>query len=258
MKWLRIRHRGEESFGRLVETDAGASVQRCRGDLFGHNEADGAPLPLADIEWLTPCQPGQMLALWNNFRAAAEKNNWTPPTDPLYFVKTANCYAAHGQAIARPTGFDGRVLYEGELAIVIGRETRSVSVMDAPAHIFGYTCANDLTAFDLLNRDPGFAQWTRAKSFDGFGPFGPVIATDFDPAQAHVRTVVAGRERQNYPLSDMFFSPAEMVSLISQHHTLRAGDVILCGTSIGAGPVKPDSLVEVTIDGIGTLSNVYG
>lgn len=253
MKWMRYRYRGEEGFGLLQ----GDQVQPCRGDLFGVNEGHGEPLPLADIEWLTPCRPTQMLALWNNFRAAAEKNGWATPREPLYFVKTTNSHAAHRQPIAQPTGYDGRVAYEGELAIVIGRETRSVAVADAPAHIFGYTCANDLTALELLHRDPSFPQWTRAKGFDGFGIFGPVIETVFDIAQAHVRTTVAGRERQNYPLADMFFNPAELVSHLSQGHTLLAGDVILCGTSLGVLPMKPGSLVEVTIDGIGTLANVY-
>jgi 2-keto-4-pentenoate hydratase/2-oxohepta-3-ene-1,7-dioic acid hydratase in catechol pathway len=270
MKWLRYRHRGEEGFGLLVQTPPTTPtrpttqtlqdelVQPCRGEMFGANEPVGAPLPVADIEWLTPCRPGQMLALWNNFRAAAQKFDWATPAEPLYFAKTPNSFAAHGQPVAQPAGYDGRVAYEGELAIVIGRETRAVSVADAPSHIFGYTCANDLTALELLQRDPSFPQWTRAKGFDGFGIFGPVIETEFDIAQAHVRTLVAGRERQNYPLSDMFFGPAELVSRLSQDRTLQAGDVILCGTSLGVLPMKPGSRVEVTIDGIGTLANVYG
>jgi 2-keto-4-pentenoate hydratase/2-oxohepta-3-ene-1,7-dioic acid hydratase in catechol pathway len=149
------------------------------------------------------------------------------------------------------------VAYEGELAIVIGRQARQVSVDDAPAHILGYTCANDVTAIELLNRDPSFAQWSRAKGFDGFGVFGPVIDTDFDPSTGHVITRVDGRERQNYPLADMFFSPAELVSLLSKDVTLEAGDVILCGTSLGVLPMKPGARVEIMIEGIGTLANVY-
>ena len=254
MKWMRYHHAGEDGFGLLQ----GDHVQPHRGEMFGANEPVGAPLPLADISWRTPCQPAAMLALWNNFHAAAEKFGWTPPTDPLYFVKTPNSFAPHGAPIAVPPSYAGRVLYEGELAVVIGRTTHGVSVDEAHSHIFGYTCANDLTALDLLFANPAFPQWTRAKGFDRFGIFGPVIETDFDPAGAQVRTVVAGRERQNYAVADMFFSPAELVSRISQDMTLQAGDVILCGTSLGAAPMKPGSLVEVHIEGIGTLANTYG
>ncbi len=255
MKWMRYRHEGLNGFGTLQ----GDFVQPYQGELFGTHAAVGAPLPLARVVWRTPCTPGKMLALWNNFRAAAAKNTWAPPADPLYFVKTPNSYAPHAQPVLQPVGYQGRVLFEGELAIVIGRQTCRVSPEAAPAHVFGYTCANDMTAIDLLNADPAFPQWTRAKGFDGFGVFGPVIDTDFDPTRpgAAVRTVVAGRERQNYAVADMFFSPAELVSRISHDMTLEAGDVILCGTSLGAGSLKPGQLVEVVIDGIGTLSSVY-
>jgi 2-keto-4-pentenoate hydratase/2-oxohepta-3-ene-1,7-dioic acid hydratase in catechol pathway len=150
------------------------------------------------------------------------------------------------------------VAYEGELAIVIGRRTQRVSLEEAANHILGYSCANDVTAIELLNRDPSFAQWSRAKGFDRFGVVGPVIDTEFDPAQGSVRTLVDGRERQNYALSDMFFTPHELVSRISHDVTLEAGDVILCGTSLGVLPMKPGARVEVVIDGIGTLANLYG
>ena len=256
MKWMRYRHAGQDGFGSLEAS----FVQPYGGDLFGAKQAHGSPLPLAEITWRTPCDPSKMLALWNNFRAAAEKNNWTPPTDPLYFVKTPNSFAPHARAIRQPKAYEGRVLFEGELAVVIGREASCVSVEAAADHVFGYTCANDVTALDLLNRDPSFQQWTRAKGFDGFGVFGPVIDTDFDPRQpgAAVRTLVGGRERQNYAIADMFFGPLELVSRLSHDMTLFPGDVILCGTSLGAGALKAGSQVDVSIEGIGTLSNTFG
>ena len=108
-------------------------------------------------------------------------------------------------------------------------------------YIFGYTCVNDVTAAEILNKDPGFAQWTRAKSFDTFGVFGPVIATDVDPNLLVVRTLLNDQERQNYPVSDAIFGPAALVSLISRDMTLEAGDVIACGTSVGVGSMKPGS-----------------
>jgi len=253
MKWLRCRDRGADSWA-LLEGDSIAIVD---GSPFGHHTDTGRRLPLAQVDWLTPCRPTKMLALWNNYGAAAAKNGWTRPAEPLWFLKSPNSFAAHGQAIPPPRGYDGRVAYEGELAIVIGRRARDVPVGDAAAHILGYTCANDVTALELLQRDPSFPQWARAKGFDGFGVFGPVIDTAFEPAGASVRTTVDGRERQNYPLSDMFFPPHELVSLLSRDVTLEPGDVILCGTSLGVLPMKPGARVEVSIEGIGTLANVY-
>lgn len=253
MKWMRFRHRGDAGFGRLE----GQAVAVHRGDLFAAPEPTGEHVAVDEVEWLVPCRPGKVIGLWNNFAAAAEKNGWSRPAEPLYFLKTPNSFSAHGAPIPQPRGYDGRVAYEGELAIVIGRRASTVTPADAAAHIFGYTCANDVTAMELLHRDPSFAQWTRAKGFDGFCPLGPVIETDFDAARATLRTTVAGRERQNYPLADMFFPPAELVSRLSHDMTLDPGDVILCGTSLGVLPMKAGSRVEVTIDGVGTLANVF-
>jgi 2-keto-4-pentenoate hydratase/2-oxohepta-3-ene-1,7-dioic acid hydratase in catechol pathway len=149
------------------------------------------------------------------------------------------------------------VVYEGELGIVIGKRASSVSESEAAAHIFGYTCINDVTAIELLNKDASFDQWTRAKSFDTFGVFGPVIATDIDPMALTIKTFLNDQERQNYPVADMVFPPAKLVSLISQDMTLEPGDVIACGTSIGVGSMKPGSEVRIVIDGVGELINRY-
>jgi 2-keto-4-pentenoate hydratase/2-oxohepta-3-ene-1,7-dioic acid hydratase in catechol pathway len=117
----------------------------------------GSPVPLVAITALPPCRPGKIIGLWNNFRAAADKNGWAVPAEPLYFLKSPGAAAAHGQAIPVPGSYDGRVAYEGELVIVIGRRARAVPVEQAGEHIFGYTCGNDVTAMELLNRDPAFA-----------------------------------------------------------------------------------------------------
>lgn len=253
MKWLRFRHQGRTAFGVLE----GEQVAVHSGDMFGESEATGERLPVAELEWLTPSVPGKMIGLWNNFHAAAEKNGWATPAEPLYFLKAPSSLCAHGQPIRAPSSYDGRVIYEGELAVVIGRTASAVSAEEAQACIFGYSCANDVTAMELLNRDPSFPQWTRAKGFDTFGAFGPVVDTGFDPAQGEVVVLLNGRERQRYPLADMIFPPALLVSMISQDMTLHPGDVILCGTSLGVLPMKPGMRVEVVIDGIGTLANDY-
>jgi 2-keto-4-pentenoate hydratase/2-oxohepta-3-ene-1,7-dioic acid hydratase in catechol pathway len=254
MQWLRFQYQTEIAVG-VVE---GGNVRRHAGQMFEEFEPAGDPIPLVDVQMLAPCVPGKIIGLWNNFRAAAEKNGWSAPAEPLYFLKSPTSACGHQQAIPVPSSYSGRVAFEGELVVVIGRRACAVSTDEAALHIFGYSCGNDLTALELLHRDPSFGQWTRAKSFDGFAAFGPVIETDFDPAQMHLRTLVSGRERQNYPLSDMFFSPVEIVHHISQDMTLEPGDLIYCGTSLGVLPMKAGTTVEVIIDGIGTLSNVYG
>jgi 2-keto-4-pentenoate hydratase/2-oxohepta-3-ene-1,7-dioic acid hydratase in catechol pathway len=196
-----------------------------------------------------------VLALWNNFKIAAEKNGWSAPTEPLYFLKSPNSYSHHLQTVIRPSQEIGRVVYEAELGIVIGRRGRDIPLEEAAHYIFGYTCVNDVTAVELLRSDTSFEQWTRAKNFDGFTPFGPYIETELDCTSAIVTAKVNGRERQNYSVSDMFFSPQELVSKLSRGMTLEVGDIISCGTSLGAMPWQNETLVEVSIEGIGTLSN---
>ncbi|WP_395697073.1 fumarylacetoacetate hydrolase family protein [Methylocella sp.] len=253
--WCRIEHEGRPRAGVLE----GESIRLHEGSCpLAPGAATGEETPAAGARWLTPTAAGKMVALWNNFHAAAQKNGWAIPSEPLYFLKTPQCFAAHAQPIPQPRAHDGRVFYEGELGIVVGRTCRAIAPEEAEAHIFGYTCVDDVTAMELLTRDASFAQWTRAKNFDGFGAFGPVVATGLDPLALRVRTLVNGRERQNYGLDDMIFTPAELVARISADLTLEPGDVIACGTSLGVLPMKPGTTVEVVIEGVGVLRNVYG
>lgn len=252
--WARIEHEGRARIG----TVDGDLVRLHEGTIFDPGPPTGEAVAATDARWLTPTEPSKMVALWNNFRAAAEKNGWAIPAEPLTFLKAPNSFAAHGQTIPVPKSYGGRVAYEGELGVVIGRTCSAVSPQEAACHILGYTCVNDVTAMELLQRDPSFAQWTRAKNFDGFGVFGPVVATGLDPASLTVRTLINGRERQNYRVDDMIFPPAELVSRISQDMTLVPGDIIACGTSLGVLPMKAGTVVEIAIDGIGTLRNRYG
>jgi len=252
-RWLRFRQGGKTGFGVLN----GTTVHEWQGDMFGECSPTGAIFTVAEIELLTPTQPSKVIALWNNFKALGEKLNLAVPAEPLYLVKTPNSYLATGQTI-RPPKCEGKVVFEGELGIVIGKTATAVSEQDALSHVFGYTCANDVTVADILNRDPSFAQWVRAKGFDTFCPMGPVVATGLDPATLTITTLLDGQIRQHYPISDMRFSVAQLVSLISMDMTLNPGDVILCGTSVGVGSMKPGSRIEVDIAGIGRLSNPYG
>jgi 2-keto-4-pentenoate hydratase/2-oxohepta-3-ene-1,7-dioic acid hydratase in catechol pathway len=250
--WVRFAHSaGAQGFGQLQSGD----VIEFEGSLFGDKAPTGRRFPLGEVTLLAPCEPSKMLALWNNFHALAAKLEKSVPGHPLFLIKPSTCINGPSAPIRRPSQYAGKIVYEGELGIVIGRRCQNVSPDDAAAHIFGYTCVNDVTAAQLLDEDPNFAQWTRAKGFDGFGCIGPSIATEIDFAQAHVRTVLDGAERQNYPLSDMIFSPAHIVSHVSHDLTLLPGDVIACGTSIGVGSMKDGARVSVSIDGIGSLDN---
>ncbi|MGR4869562.1 fumarylacetoacetate hydrolase family protein [Variovorax sp. LARHSF232] len=251
--WLRFRHAGKTGFGTL----AGNTVHEWRGDMFGACEPTGTIHGLAEVQLLSPTAPSKVIALWNNFKALGEKLNLAVPAEPLYLLKSPNSFAAHDEPIKKPL-CEGKVVFEGELGIVIGKTCTAVSETDAPDHVFGYTCANDVTVADILNRDASFAQWVRAKGFDTFCPMGPVVATGLDPATLTVTTLLDGQIRQHYPISDMRFSAAQLVSLISMDMTLYPGDVILCGTSVGVGSMKPGSTVEVEISDIGRLSNRFG
>jgi 2-keto-4-pentenoate hydratase/2-oxohepta-3-ene-1,7-dioic acid hydratase in catechol pathway len=227
------------------------------GDLFASPKPTGERVAIDQVVCLPPCAPGKFIGLWNNFRAAAEKAGNAIPAEPLYFIKPATSYAGPGEEIRPPANYDGRVVFEGELGIVIGRRAHCVTPEEARACIFGYTVVNDVTALDLIGRDASFAQWTRAKGADGFGVFGPVIATDLDPQKLVVRSILNGRERQNYPVSDAIFAPHQVVSQLSFDMTLEPGDVIALGTSLGAAPMKPGATIEIVIDGIGALVNRF-
>jgi 2-keto-4-pentenoate hydratase/2-oxohepta-3-ene-1,7-dioic acid hydratase in catechol pathway len=251
--WIRFQHAGATGFGTLEDD----RIAVHEGDMFDAPAATGEHLSLQQITPLAPTAAGKMLALWNNFHALATKLNQEIPAEPLYFIKANGAYLGTGGVIRKPPSYDGKVVFEGELGIVIGKQCRAVSEADAGDHVFGYTCINDVTAVELIAKDATFAQWTRAKSFDSFGVFGPVVATGLDPSTLSIRTLLNDQERQNYPVSDMIFAPLTIVSLISRDMTLHPGDVICCGTSVGVGSMKPGSTITVTIEGIGTLANRY-
>ncbi|WP_395703088.1 fumarylacetoacetate hydrolase family protein [Aquabacterium sp.] len=253
-RWIRFDRNGRPSFGVLHDDDV---VHEYRGDLFGEKEPTGERFPLAGLTLLTPSEPTKVIALWNNFHALGDKLKLPVPAEPLYLLKAPNSYLPANAPIRQPR-CEGKVVFEGELGIVIGRTCSAVPESEALDHVFGYTCANDVTVADILHRDASFAQWTRAKGFDTFCPMGPVVTSGLDASKLQVTTWLDGQQRQHYPISDMRFSVSQLVSLISFDMTLHPGDVILCGTSIGVGSMKPGSTVEVEIGGIGKLSNRYG
>jgi 2-keto-4-pentenoate hydratase/2-oxohepta-3-ene-1,7-dioic acid hydratase in catechol pathway len=255
--WVRFaRPEGAEGFGML--DDAAGRIAVHAGDIFADPAPTGESLARDAVRLLAPVRPGAFFGLWNNFHALAAKTGAAIPETPLWFLKAGSCLLDPEGTIQPPAGYTGKVLYEGELGLVIGRRCKDADEAEAAAAIFGLTVVNDVTALDILTADPSFPQWARAKSCDSFGPVGPAIATGLDWSERQVRVALNGRVRQDYPLADMIIPPARIVSLLSREVTLRPGDLIACGTSVGALPMRAGMTVEVTIDGIGTLRNVMG
>ena len=242
---------GSPGFGSLD----GSQIAEHQGSGYLDAVATGRRIALSDVRLAAPCTPTKVIALWNNFRALGEKLGKAAPAHPLFLIKPATSVIGTGDAIRRPQRYAGKIVFEGELGIVIGRQCSNVSVADASSYILGYTCVNDVTAAEIIGEDENFAQWTRSKGFDTFSCIGPAINTALDWSAARVVTVLDGSERQNYPLSDMIFTPPEIVSHLSGDLTLYPGDVIAVGTSIGVGSMKDGSHVTISIEGIGELRN---
>ena len=256
-QWIRFEHEGQEHFGALKDD----MIAVHEGDMFGVNNASGTMIKLLDVTVLTPCTPTKILGLWNNFHATAEKTGLPRPEHPWYFVMTPNTYAATNTTIRKPAACSGKILFEGELGVVIGKTCKDVAEADVHDYIFGYTCVNDVTALEHLFAEEKFAHWTRGKCFDGFGVFGPAITTDVNPDGLSIKTFLEGDDqvqvRQNFPVSDMFYQPREIVSRISHDMTLEQGDIISCGTSVGAGAMRDGWTVRISIEGVGELVNMY-
>ena len=253
-RWLRFEQDGKLEFGTLED----GVIRILEGDMFAGPSPTDRTVALSDVRLRTPSDPNKMICLWNNFHQLAAKNDFAQPKEPLWFLKAPNAYWPANKPIERPATYAGKIIYEGELGVVIGKKCFNIGEAEAGDYIFGYTCVNDVTAVDLLRKDKSFEQWARAKSFDTFGVFGPVIETGCDPLRLSVKTVLNGKERQNYPVADMFFPPHKLVAAISKDVTLMPGDIIACGTSLGAGTMgDAHNVVEIVIDGVGSLGNVF-
>jgi len=224
-----------------------------RGPILSGSEAGETVGSLDDIEsFLAPTSPSKVVAVGLNYRDHAEESGVPIPRDPLLFIKPPTAVIGHGDPVIYPPVMTERVDYEAELAIVIGKRCKSVSPEEAPGFIFGYTCANDVTARDLQSRD---VQWTRSKSFDTFCPLGPFVVAGVDPSDLEIRMIVNGQVVQHSRTSNFIFPVNVLVSYISHVMTLEPGDVIITGTPSGIGPVKRGDTMQVEIEEIGLLEN---
>ena len=220
--------------------------------MFSGFDTTDERIPLADVKLLAPVIPrSKVVAVGRNYREHAAELGNEAPSEPLLFLKPNTSVIGPGDTIVRPSQ-SSQVDFEGELAIVIGSIAKNVPEADAASVVFGYTVANDVTARDMQEKD---GQWARAKGFDTFCPLGPVIETEFEVASQGIETRVNGEVRQSGRLDEMVHSVASVIAYASAVFTLLPGDVILTGTPAGVGPIMAGDTVEVTVEGIGTLSN---
>jgi len=238
---------GEPGFGWVLEERVGP----LEGSPFAEFRRGEALHTLDDVRLLAPTQPSKILCVGRNYVAHAKEHGAEVTEVPLLFLKPPSAVIGPGDPILLPPQSQ-QVEHEAELAVVIGRRGRWISPEEAPNYILGYTIANDVTARDLQFRD---GQWTRGKGFDTFCPLGPWIETDFDPADAVITCHVNGEMRQMASTRDMVFSVHQLIAFASSVMTLEPGDLLLTGTPAGVGPLQAGDLVEVTIEGLGTLRN---
>ena len=229
----------------------GENIGSLSGGLFGDFVRGGLVARLGDVRLLPPVQPGKILSVTYNFADRLRELDMPAPDLPPIFFKAPSAVIGAGEPIRLPA--QSKAVAPGaELAVVIGRAGRWVTPEEAPRHVLGYTCANDVLALDIANLDQS---WTRAGSFDTFCALGPAIATHVNPAQLMIRSTVNGATRQMSSSHDMLFGVPQVIAFISAAMTLWPGDVILMGSPAGAGLLEAGDRVEVIIEGIGALSN---
>ncbi|WP_199038296.1 fumarylacetoacetate hydrolase family protein [Glycomyces salinus] len=252
MRIARIAHATGMSFAVLEGEGPGATAAEIEGHPFAQIKMTGQRWALEDVRLLAPILPSKVVCVGRNYAEHAAELGNEVPDEPLIFIKPSTSIIGPGEAVRIPAVSD-QVEHEAELAVVVGLPgARGIDKDTAAASIFGYTCANDVTARDLQRKD---VQFTRAKGFDSFCPLGPWIETDFDPGDAEIRCEVGGEVRQLGSTKDMVFDPATLISYISQVMTLLPGDVVLTGTPAGVGPLQSGETVSVSVAGIGELSN---
>ncbi|MFQ5522260.1 MAG: fumarylacetoacetate hydrolase family protein [Acidimicrobiia bacterium] len=248
MKIVRIKADDDIVYG--VADAEGVLVYR--GSPFVAWEPTETVVPWEKVHLLAPVLPTKILCVGQNYEDHAGEMGEEVRSEPLVFMKPATAVVGPNSAVVHPP-ISNEVHHEAELAVVISRPARNIKAEDASAYIFGYTAANDVTARDLQAKD---GQWTRAKGFDTFCPLGPAIETELDPTERlAVICRVNGEVRQAGFTADMVFGVGQIVEYITAFCTLLPGDVILTGTPSGVSKVEPGDLMEVEVDGIGTLAN---
>jgi 2-keto-4-pentenoate hydratase/2-oxohepta-3-ene-1,7-dioic acid hydratase in catechol pathway len=261
MKYCRFQMNGQAKYG-MVESAAGREViqrilltapEESNGDVEGLRTRRIEAIALEEAELLAPVRPSKIVCVGRNYKAHAAELGNEVPKEPLLFFKPSSSLLAPGGVVRRPK-ISERVDFEGELCVVVGKTCyKPAEDEDVRNYILGYTCLNDITARDLQKKD---GQWARAKGSDTFCPVGPVVVDGLDPwAGVGVETRVNGAVRQQGNTRDFIFTLDVMIRYIAQAMTLFPGDLIATGTPEGVGPVVAGDVVEVSVEGVGTLRN---
>lgn len=256
MRIGRIELAGGAVYARIHED---GSASPLRGSIFGEHAVSAERVPSPRL--LAPLEPVNIFAIGRNYRAHAEETGSRVPDAPLIFMKPTTAVIAPEEPIVLPAAAPDEVDFEAELAIVIGRRARFAHEADALSHVFGYTCANDVSARDCQRNDK---QWSRAKGFDTFCPLGPwlVTADELSPNDRPIRSRLNGETMQQATSAAMIHSVAALISYLSHQFTLLPGTLILTGTPEGVGFARKPPVflsngdrIEVEIEGIGVLGN---
>ncbi len=247
MKFVRFSSQDRVAYG-LWEGDI---IREISGSIFGKFQETSRQFKISGVRLLAPVEPTKILCVGLNYRAHIEELGRALPELPAHFIKPLTCLIGPDDPIIYPR-IGKFVSYEGELAVVIKDAIKDISQAEALKHVLGYTCFNDVTERTFADL-PG--QLTRAKGFDTFGPCGPCIVTDLDPANTNVQTYLNGKLMQDGNTRDLVFPVSFLIHYLSQCMTLLPGDIISTGTPRGIHPMNPGDVVEVRVEGIGTLRN---
>jgi 2-keto-4-pentenoate hydratase/2-oxohepta-3-ene-1,7-dioic acid hydratase in catechol pathway len=235
----------------LLEGDL---LRRLAGSPFVSLETTGTSDRLGDVTMLAPVAAPRIFGVGLNYVAHIEESGAKTPQRPLLFMKPTNTVVGPGEPIVYPR--EGQnVHFEAELAVVIGRAGRRIAEADALSHVLGYTCANDVSERVIQKEEMDQGALLVGKGFDSFCPLGPVIATGLDPSRLRLGARVNGVERQASTTADLLFSVPRLVSYLSLAIALQPGDVIITGTPSGVGPIVPGDVVDIWVEGVGTLTN---
>lgn len=250
MKIARFTSSNEDPRFGIVDED---ELVVLAGDpMFSGLETTGERVRLADAKLLAPVIPrSKVICVGMNYAAHRADMHAAALNNPLIFLKPNTAVVGPGDAIVIPP-VDGRIVHEGELAVVIGKVAKRVSADTANDYIFGYTIANDVSARDVMFAD---GQWARAKGYDTFCPLGPWIETELDVSNLEIQTFVSGEPRRHGNTAEMLYKVPELIEFASSVWTLLPGDVICTGTPAGLGGFTDGDTIDITIEGIGTLSN---
>ena len=249
MRIYRFKHGGRLLYGVLKED----ILYPVKGSIYRDFSVADVGIPVGGVELLPPAEPTKIVAIGSNYKDHAKEMGKPLPEEPMIFIKPSSAVIGPNGVIRYPE-MSRRVDYEGELALVIKKETHLLGDdADTAGHILGYTCFNDITARDLQIKD---GQFTRAKSFDTFAAFGPCVVTDLDPSRLEIKTFLNGKLKQSSNTGNLIFPIPFLVRFISRVMTLYPGDMITTGTPAGIGSMEPGDRVDVQIEGIGVLSNM--